>query len=165
MILIFRWLATIMLAVVIGEFVSKIKLPSILGWLIAGMVLGPYAGNLLPQTLIDMEWYGILIHYLCCWIYDCNRAGLEQNKEIWKSPYDYYIILILGNFIVVSIAFVIIFALMDIPIYLAFIFGGIALATAPAPALCGDSKKGDPKYFFALMKTLPSSNENSPSLP
>lgn len=98
MILIFRWLATIMLAVVIGKFVSKIKLPSILGWLIAGMVLGPYAGNLLPQTLIDMEWYGILIHYLCCWIDDCNRAGLEQNKEIWKSPYDYYIILILGNF-------------------------------------------------------------------
>ena len=31
--------------------------------------------------------------------------------------------------------FGIVFLITDIPVYLAFIFGGIALATAPAPAL------------------------------
>ena len=36
---------------------------------------------------------------------------------------------------VVSLVFGIIFWLTDIPIYLAFMFGGIALATAPAPSL------------------------------
>lgn len=41
----------------------------------------------------------------------------------------------LGTFLVVSLAFGIVFYVSDIPIYLAFIFGGIALATAPAPAL------------------------------
>ncbi len=40
----------------------------------------------------------------------------------------------LGTFLVVSLAFGIVFYVSDIPIYLAFIFGGIALATAPAPA-------------------------------
>jgi NhaP-type Na+/H+ or K+/H+ antiporter len=35
----------------------------------------------------------------------------------------------------VSTVFAIVFAISGIPIYLAFIFGGIALATAPAPAL------------------------------
>ncbi|HBE85750.1 MAG TPA: potassium transporter, partial [Lachnoclostridium sp.] len=41
----------------------------------------------------------------------------------------------LGTFLLVSAVFTIIFAVSGIPIYLAFIFGGIALATAPAPAL------------------------------
>ena len=41
----------------------------------------------------------------------------------------------LGTFFVVSLVFGVIFYFMNIPIYLAVIFGGIALATAPAPAL------------------------------
>ena len=41
----------------------------------------------------------------------------------------------LGTFLIVSLVFGIIFAFTDVPIYLAFVFGGIALATAPAPAL------------------------------
>ena len=41
----------------------------------------------------------------------------------------------LGTFILVTAVFGIMFYFIDIPIYLAFIFGGIALATAPAPAL------------------------------
>lgn len=42
---------------------------------------------------------------------------------------------ILGTFLIVSLVFGVVFYVSDIPIYLAFIFGGIALATAPAPAL------------------------------
>ncbi|MEG0692877.1 MAG: cation:proton antiporter, partial [Oscillospiraceae bacterium] len=41
----------------------------------------------------------------------------------------------LGTFFVVSLVFGVIFYFINIPIYLAVIFGGIALATAPAPAL------------------------------
>lgn len=41
----------------------------------------------------------------------------------------------LGTFILVSLVFGIIFKIAGIPVYLAFAFGGIALATAPAPAL------------------------------
>lgn len=41
----------------------------------------------------------------------------------------------LGTFFLVSLVFSIVFYISNIPLYLAFIFGGIALATAPAPAL------------------------------
>ena len=41
----------------------------------------------------------------------------------------------LGTFLIVSLVFGIVLKIMNLPIYLAFIFGGIALATAPAPAL------------------------------
>ena len=41
----------------------------------------------------------------------------------------------LMTFAVVSLAFSAIFYFMDIPVFLGLIFGGIALATAPAPAL------------------------------
>lgn len=41
----------------------------------------------------------------------------------------------LGTFAIVTLAFGVVFWLMGIPVYLAFAFGGIALATAPAPAL------------------------------
>ena len=41
----------------------------------------------------------------------------------------------LGTFLLVSLVFGIVFYCLGIPIYLAAILGGIALATAPAPAL------------------------------
>ena len=44
---ILRLLATVAIAFLVGKLVSKIKLPSILGWLIAGMILGPHALSLM----------------------------------------------------------------------------------------------------------------------
>ena len=41
MLLFLRLCITVVLAFLAGKLVSKIKLPSILGWLIAGMVLDP----------------------------------------------------------------------------------------------------------------------------
>lgn len=49
--LILRWLTAIAIAFLIGKLVSKIKLPSILGWLIGGMILGPYALSPMPNEL------------------------------------------------------------------------------------------------------------------
>ena len=40
---ILRLLIMVILALGIGKLVSKLKLPSILGWLITGMVFGPHA--------------------------------------------------------------------------------------------------------------------------
>ena len=41
----------------------------------------------------------------------------------------------LGTFTIVSLVFGMIFQYTGVPVYLGFAFGGIALATAPAPAL------------------------------
>lgn len=135
--LILRWAAVVLLAWLAGKLVSKVKLPSILGWLIAGMILGPHAFGLMPQTLMDAGWYQAVIHVLEC------AVGLMIGTElVWGRIKQYGKSLIittltqsLGTFFVVSLVFGLVFAVMDIPVYMAFIFGGIALATAPAPAL------------------------------
>jgi len=135
--LLLRWIAAIALAFFMGKLVSKLKLPSILGWLIAGMILGPHALKLIPQALMDGVKYQAIVHVLEC------AVGLMIGTElVWSRMKEYGKALIittltqsLGTFILVSAVFTIIFAVSGIPIYLAFIFGGIALATAPAPAL------------------------------
>ena len=59
----------------------------------------------------------------------------SQMKKYGKSLIITTLTQSLGTFLLVSAVFSIAFACLNIPIYLAFIFGGIALATAPAPAL------------------------------
>ena len=137
MLFILRWAAAAAIAFVIGKLVSKIKLPSILGWLIAGMLLGPYAFSLIPADLIKADGYQDIIHVLEC------AVGLMIGTElVWRRMKQYGKALIittlsqsLCTFLLVSAAFSVVFALCNVPVYLAFLFGGIALATAPAPAL------------------------------
>lgn len=137
MIQLLRWLMVLVIAALAGRLVSKIKLPSILGWLITGMLLGPHALGLMPQPVLDTMWYKTAIMWMQC------AFGLMLGTElIWKELKSYGRGLIittltqsLGTFCFVALIFAIAFLMADVPVYLAFIFGGIALATAPAPAL------------------------------
>ena len=134
---VFRLLASIAIALAAGKLISKLKLPSILGWLIAGMMIGPHALNLLNSSVLDSRWFQTLES-----LFECTFGLMIGTELIWKEmkkagPQ----ILVttvtesLGTFLVVSLVFGTIFWLTDIPIYLAFMFGGIALATVPAPSL------------------------------
>lgn len=132
-----KWAAAILIAFVVGKLVSKLKLPSILGWLITGIAVGPYAFSLITDELIALPAYQTIIHVL-----ECAVGFMIGTELVWKKLRSYGKALIittlvqsLGTFAVVSLVFSILFVVMDIPVYLAFIFGGIALATAPAPAL------------------------------
>lgn len=132
-----RWIIVLLIAFFAGKLIAKLKLPSILGWLIVGMILGPHAVALMPQDVIDSAWYKLIITWMQC------AFGLMLGTElIWKKIKNYGKALIittltqsLGTFLFVSLVFGVIFYFTDVPIYLAFAFGGIALATAPAPAL------------------------------
>lgn len=135
--LILHWVFAVVIAFFVGKCVSKLKLPAILGWLIAGMFLGPYAFHLMPDALMNAAWYENLIHVL-----ECAVGFMIGTELVWKRLKEYGKALIittltqsLGTFVLVSGVFCMIFIINDIPVYLAFLFGGIALATAPAPAL------------------------------
>lgn len=101
------------------------------------MLLGPYAFSLINQNVLDAKWYDILIPILECTV--GLMIGTELVwKKIKKSGKAIVITTLtqsLGTFIIVSLVFGIVLKIMNFPLYLAFIFGGIALATAPAPAL------------------------------
>ena len=132
-----RLLTAVVLAFLTGKLISRLKLPSILGWLIAGMVLGPHALSLVNEALLDAVWYQSAIHILEC------AVGLMIGTElVWKKIKQSGRAIIvttltqsLGTFLQVSLTFSVVFWFSGIPLYLAFLFGGIALATAPAPAL------------------------------
>lgn len=66
LLLFLRLLFTIGIAFLVGKLVSKVKLPSILGWLLTGMVLGPHALSLMNQQLLDAQWYQTMVHILEC---------------------------------------------------------------------------------------------------
>lgn len=135
--LVLRWLCVLLIAFIAGKLMTKIKMPSILGWLIVGMILGPNAVGVMPQAVIDSQWYKLIITWMQC------AFGLMLGTElIWKKIKSYGKALIvttltqsLGTFFFVSLVFAVVFYFTGVPIYLAFAFGGIALATAPAPAL------------------------------
>ena len=50
---ILRLLAALVGAFLLGRLMTKIHMPAILGWLIGGMILGPHALNLLPQSWLS----------------------------------------------------------------------------------------------------------------
>ena len=137
MIQLLQWIIVLLLAALAGKLISKIKLPSILGWLIIGMLFGPHALGLMPQPVLDAVWYKTVIMWMQC------AFGLMLGTElVWKELKSYgkgltvtTLTQSLGTFCFVTLVFAVVFMLADAPVYLAFIFGGIALATAPAPAL------------------------------
>lgn len=131
------WIATLIFAFMAGKLVNKVKMPAILGWLIAGMLLGPNAVRFLPQTVLDAQWYKLIITWMQC------AFGLMLGTElVWIRIKNYGKALMvttltqsLGTFAFVSLVFAVVFKCVGVPVYLGFVFGGIALATAPAPAL------------------------------
>lgn len=137
LLLVLSWIAVLALAFVAGKLMAKIKMPSILGWLIAGMLLGPHALKMMPQEALNAPWYRTIIMWM-----QCAFGTMLGSELIWRKLKKSGKALIvttltqsLGTFAAVSAAFAIVFAIAKVPVYLAFAFGGIALATAPAPAL------------------------------
>lgn len=134
---IIRLLLVIVITVIAGKLISRLKLPAILGWLIAGMVMGPHALDLLGNSLLDAPWFNTVESLLECVVGLMIGTELiwSQMKKAGKQILVTTLTESLGTFLVVSLVFGIIFRVTDIPVYLAFLFGGIALATAPAPSL------------------------------
>ena len=135
--MILRLALAIAIAFLVGKLISKIKLPAILGWLITGMILGPHAFSLIDSNILEAGWYESIVHIL-----ECAVGLLIGTELVWskikKSGKQIIVTTLtqsLGTFVFVSLVFGVIFYFMNIPLYLAVIFGGIALATAPAPAL------------------------------
>lgn len=125
------------LAVLAGKLIGKIHMPAILGWLLTGMLIGPYALGWFSLEIMESAWFHSIISV--CEV----TAGLFIGTElVWnemkKSGKQIFTICLtegFNTFLVVSLAFGIIFHFQGIPLYLAFLMGSIALATAPAPSL------------------------------
>ena len=75
-----RLLTAVVVALLAGKLISRLRLPSILGWLMTGMILGPHALGLLNSSVLDSEWFHVLESILEC------TAGLMIGTElIWNQ--------------------------------------------------------------------------------
>ncbi|MBS6464848.1 MAG: cation:proton antiporter [Firmicutes bacterium] len=132
-----RLFAILCIAFVVGKLISKIRLPAILGWLVTGILFGPNLVQIVSAEITDALWYQLFVKVFECF------AGVMIGREIifkkiaqsGKQILGITVIQALGTFLFVTLAFAVTFLIAEIPVYLAFVFGGIALATAPAPAL------------------------------
>ena len=68
--------AILCIAIVVGKLVAKIKLPAILGWLVTGIVFGPYLVQIVSLEIIESVWYKVLIKVFECF------AGVMIGREI-----------------------------------------------------------------------------------
>lgn len=122
------------IALVMGKLVSKLHLPSILGWLVTGMIIGPRALNWMDLSIMDSGWFHILcnIGEILVGMLIGSELILEELKKSGTKIVTICLFEGMTAFIVVSIAF---FVFIDIPLSISLVFGAIALATAPAPSL------------------------------
>lgn len=129
--------ALICTALICGKLTARLKLPAILGWLIVGILFGPYLAGVVTMDITEALWYKIAIKFFEA------IAGVMIGREIilkklassGKQIIGITVIQSIGTFLFVSLVFAIVLTISGLPVYLAFLFGGIALATAPAPAL------------------------------
>ncbi len=61
MLLFLKFIVVVVMAYFSGKLASKLKLPAILAWLIAGMLLGPYAFNVLSDSILQQSWYQAIL--------------------------------------------------------------------------------------------------------
>ena len=124
----------VVIATFVGKLVSKIHLPSILGWLLTGMIIGPHALNWMTQGLMDATWFHILsnIAEVTAGMLIGTELILREIKKSGKQIVTITMFEGVVTFIVVAVTF---FFVEDVPMSIALVFGAIALATAPAPSL------------------------------
>ena len=122
--MILRLLVVVVLAVLAGKLASRLKMPAVLGFLIAGMAFGPHGLDLLTQGILDHPAYHTLISFL-----ECGMGLMLGSEMVWRKMRSYgkQIVVItlaqsLITFAVVSIAFSVIFYWMGIPVFLGLIF-------------------------------------------
>ncbi|RDY28521.1 potassium transporter [Romboutsia weinsteinii] len=122
------------IGLIVGKLVSKLQLPSILGWLLTGMVIGPHALNWMNSSIMDAEWFHVLsnIGEVLVGMLIGTELILEELKKSGKQIVTICFFEGMIAFIFVAVAF---FIFADVPISIALVFGAIALATAPAPSL------------------------------
>lgn len=123
---ILRLAAAVGIAFVAGKLIAKLKLPAILGWLIAGMAIGPHALGLLGESVLNAGWFEAAESLL-----ECVFGLMIGTELIWKrmkkaGPQILITTLTesLGTFVLVSAVFGVLFWATGLPIYPALLLGG-----------------------------------------
>ena len=121
----------LMAGLLCGRLVKLIKLPNVTGYLIAGLVLGPYVLRVIPQQVVDD--FGLISEMALSFIAFTIGCGFKRSylKRVGMTP------VVIAIFESVFAVFAVqgVLLLIGTDKQLAVILGAIAAATAPAATL------------------------------
>lgn len=132
-----RFIAALLLAVGTGKLFQRLRLPYVLGWLLIGMLLGPYALALVPPGLKQAEWYGIMASVVKFGVGAVMGLGTGGQKDK-KSGRQFLTIAAtesLFTFALISAVFFIALRLNGMEPFFATLYGSIGMITSAATAV------------------------------
>ncbi len=127
--MLFSFALMFILGIILGGIFSRFKLPPILGMLISGIILGPYALNLISPKILDIssELRGIAL------IIILTRAGLALDIDDLKKVGRPAILMCFVPAVFEILGFIIIAPrILNISILDAAIMGSVVAAVSPA---------------------------------
>jgi len=119
----------LLVGLIMGRSAEYLKIPSVTGYIIAGLLLGPITGIISAE---DLESFGIISHIALGFI------AFQVGNELWfgklkKTGGKIVVITIVQAFLTTLIVAGSLMFFVEVPV--ALILGGIAAATAPAPIM------------------------------
>ena len=65
-----------------GEIAGRLGLPKLIGMIVAGILIGPYAFNLLPQTIMEVsEEIRLLALLIILFIFSSSKGFKENIRD------------------------------------------------------------------------------------
>ena len=114
---------------VFGKFVSYLKMPMVVGYIIAGVILGPSISSIIPLQLNEeLEIFKVLGLGMIALMIG-GELELSKIKRLARSILGITIVQFVGSFLLVFLA---IYYLLGLPLVESLLLGAIAPATAPA---------------------------------
>lgn len=117
-----------------GELVSKFKLPRVLGYIIIGMFIGPYAFGLIDLELAETAIFGLILAIAIGFVGLSVGSGINM-EEIKEGGKKILIIGLIASFMPFALVALAMYYMFDFDVYSSLIIGSIALATSPITAL------------------------------
>ena len=112
-----------------AKVVNKLKLPSVTGYILLGIIIGPYVLNIVSKEVLNSAGFvSNIVLSLVAFSLGQNFV-LEQFKKIGKEVLYLSLGEIIGPMLLVT---VLVWLLARIPLHISALLGGIGIATAPA---------------------------------
>jgi Kef-type K+ transport system membrane component KefB len=101
------------------------------------MMFGPYGLGMLSDEMMNTTLYTAIIDWMqvAFGLMLGTELVFRKLRKTGRALVVTTLFQSLGTFFVVTVAFAVAFYFAGVPVYLSMVFGSIALATAPAPAL------------------------------
>jgi Kef-type K+ transport system membrane component KefB len=126
--------AVIVVGYLAGELIGKLKLPKVLGYLVVGMVVGPYALNLVRPDIFSTNLFELALLISIGFVgYSIGSSiHVEEIKAAGTQMTVIGLIQAFTPFVLVSLGM---YLILGFDLIASLVIGAIALATAPVVAL------------------------------